>query len=114
MDFVTRLTDWYVLQFEIIAGWVYQIVVDLVGLFILLSAYITYKSALATLKFSVDVALSIIEQLNFSSVINSYYEQLPTDVYQLLNYVGFPAATNIILSAMLLKFVMGKLGGLGV
>lgn len=88
----------------------YDLLVDLVSFFLIKSTEISLDVAMAGMQFSYDVALNMIETLGFNELLSSSYASLDPSVAGMLSLLNFPQAVNMIVSASVTKFVMGKLG----
>lgn len=107
---IEEITEFFAQQMQAFGDWVYSIVVEGAALFIELSTYYSLKGLLWSIQFSSDVAQQIIADLQLNQTISQYWALLPPDVLGLLNYLAVPQGFQIILSASVTRFVMGKVG----
>jgi len=68
------------------------------------------KIEIWAVKFSWGVAADILKDIGAADAINAGLDALPSEIHEMLNYFGFPAAINTILNAAVTKFVLRFLG----
>ena len=69
-----------------------------------------YKAKLQAITFSWDVASEILSSLNLSSVLQSAFSQLDSNVVSVISFFRIPEAINLILSAHVTRQVMTFIG----
>ena len=113
MDFISKFVETVGGYFQTFMDWLHTATIDVCTYYILVTVKLTYESSIYALGIAMSVASNVIQELQFNEYLNSYYNQLPDQALQLCNFLALPQAVNSILSALLLRFIMGKLSFLG-
>jgi hypothetical protein len=104
--------NWIPAQFNAFSAYLYSLMVDGISLLLIWLAVKAIEFQVWLMGLSFDVAIEILDTLNFNEYVNSLYTQLPDNVEYFLNYLMFPQSLNLIITAVVMRFVMGKLGAL--
>ncbi|MEQ3725773.1 DUF2523 family protein [Alcanivorax sp.] len=68
------------------------------------------KAKIAFIGFSWSVAQEVLNQLNVSSTIETYWGQLDSQVLGVATYLKLPEAFNMIINARVTRYVMDVIG----
>jgi len=110
IEFFNKVITFFSQVSEFIYNGIYEFSTKAFAEFIIQStiAYIEFK--LFMIRFAWDTAKQIMAQLNISAVLNSAYSSLDGNVLGILTVLHVPDGINLILSAMVTKFVLRFMG----
>lgn len=105
-DAITHLTDY----FDLFGDWLYSLLAEFLSRLIIGSTIAGVKFTMWMAQLSYDTAIQIMHDLHFSDQMNLLYSQIPDDARNFLTFMEFPQMFNMLASAAVTRFVMGKLG----
>lgn len=71
-----------------------------------------FKIQLEALKFSWGIAQGVISGMGVNNLIQNSWSGIPVDVQATLNFFRIPEAVNLLISAVVTRFVMSVIPGL--
>jgi accessory cholera enterotoxin len=109
-QFFTKVIDFFNESLDFIYTGIYDFLTEWTAYAIIKStiAYIDFK--IFIIRFAWDRAKQILQQLNLSNAINNAFSSLDGNVFTVLSFLHVPETINLILMALVTKFVLRFLG----
>ncbi len=110
MDFIQYVVTFFNQVYDFLGQGIYQFASDAFAQFVIWATIQQIEFKIWIVGFAWEVAKSILDQLNISDALASAYGAVNGDVASMLGFFNIPEAINIILSALVTKFVLRFMG----
>ncbi len=109
-QFFTKVIDFFNQSLDFIYTGIYDFLTEWTAYFIIKATIASIDFKLFMIRFAWDTAKQILQQLNISNAINNAFSSLDSNVVMVLSFLHVPETINLILMALVTKFVLRFLG----